>query len=173
MPREGNGPVGIWAWESNNVRIQYCISYRNKTSKNAKDGGGFDLDGGVTNSVVQNCISFGNEGAGFGLFQYDGASDWSNNNIRYNISINEATTTVGAGSIFIWNGSHEKRQLSGCNIENNIIVNFKAPLISYENDSDHENFEFSGNLFIGGDTASGINTGSRFGKNLWMGRKRN
>jgi hypothetical protein len=47
MPRIGNGPVGIWAYESNAVTIQYCISYRNKTSKGGKDGGGFDLDGGV------------------------------------------------------------------------------------------------------------------------------
>ena len=43
MPRQGNGPVGIWAWESNHVSIQYCISYRNKTSKGGSDGGGFDL----------------------------------------------------------------------------------------------------------------------------------
>lgn len=172
MPRTGNGPVGIWAWESSNVRIQYCISYRNKTSKNAKDGGGFDLDGGVTSSVIQYCISFGNEGAGFGLFQYAGASPWSDNTIKYNISVNDATTTEGAGSIFLWNGSKDKKQLSGCKISRNLVFNFSAPLISYEPDSEHENFEFSGNLFIGRDTAMGINTGSVFGKNVWIGKRR-
>ncbi len=113
MPRIGNGPVGIWAWESSNVRIRYCVSYRNRTSKNAKDGGGFDLDGGVTNSIIQYCLSFGNEGAGYGLFQYAGASNWSDNIIRNNISINDATTTEGAGSIFIWNGSREKSSALG------------------------------------------------------------
>jgi hypothetical protein len=61
MPRQGNGPVGIWTWMSDHVTIQYCISYRNKTSKGGKDGGGFDLDGGVTNSLIQYCLSYENE----------------------------------------------------------------------------------------------------------------
>jgi hypothetical protein len=82
MPRQGNGPVGIWTWQSDHVTIQYCISYRNKTSKGGKDGGGFDLDGGVTNSLIQYCLSYENQGAGYGLFQYSGASDWSDNVIR-------------------------------------------------------------------------------------------
>ncbi len=168
MPRTGNGPVGIWAWESSNVKIQYCISYRNRTSKNAKDGGGFDLDGGVSNSVIQYCLSFGNEGAGFGLFQYNGASPWKDNIISYNLSFNDATTTEGAGSIFIWNGSGESNQLSGCRIMRNLIVNFSAPVVSFESDSEHEDFEFSGNLFIGKDTSSGKNTGSVFRKNLYL-----
>ena len=30
--------------------IQHCLAYRNKTSPGAADGGGFDFDGGVTNS---------------------------------------------------------------------------------------------------------------------------
>lgn len=171
MPREGNGPVGIWAWESSNVMIRFCISYKNKTSKNAKDGGGFDFDGGVRNSTIQYCLSFDNEGAGIGLFQYAGASNWADNIIRYNISINDATTTDGAGSIFIWNGSGEKGQLSGCEIKRNIFVNFKSPLVSFEPDSEHENFEFRGNLFIGRDTVSGINSGSVFRKNLFIGRR--
>ena len=68
MPRRGNGPVGIWTWQSDHVIIQYCISYRNKTSEGGKDGGGFDLDGGVTNSVIQYCLSYDNQGAGYGLF---------------------------------------------------------------------------------------------------------
>src|SRR6476646_3619988 len=29
MPRIGNGPVGIWAYEADSVTIQHCISYRN------------------------------------------------------------------------------------------------------------------------------------------------
>ena len=45
MPRIGNGPVGIWAYESDHVTIQYCISYRNKTSKGGQDGGGLILTG--------------------------------------------------------------------------------------------------------------------------------
>ena len=60
MPRVGNGPVGIWAYEVDSVLIQYCISYRNKTSKGSADGGGFDFDGGVTNSTIQYCLSYEN-----------------------------------------------------------------------------------------------------------------
>ena len=62
MPRIGNGPVGIWCYEADSVTIQYCISYKNKTSKGADDGGGFDLDGGVTNSIIQYCLSYENHG---------------------------------------------------------------------------------------------------------------
>ena len=53
MPRTGNGPVGIWAYESDSVLIQRCIAYRNKTQKGAADGGGFDFDGGMTNSIIR------------------------------------------------------------------------------------------------------------------------
>ncbi len=168
MPREGNGPVGIWTWQSNHVTIQYCISYRNKTSKGGKDGGGFDLDGGVTNSLIQYCLSYENQGAGYGLFQYPGASDWSNNTIRYCVSINDALTTEGAGSFFIWNGSNESRQLSNCYIYNNVAYSSSAPVISFENASGHESFYFCNNIFLGSDQLiSGINKGSKFMGNVW------
>ena len=168
MPRQGNGPVGIWAWMSDHVTIQYCISYRNKTSEGGKDGGGFDLDGGVTNSVIQYCLSYDNQGAGYGLFQYPGASDWSNNVIRYCVSINDAHTTEGSGSFFIWNGSDESKQLTNCYIYNNVAFNSLTPVISYENASEHENFIFSNNIFLGsGQLITGINKGSRFLVNVW------
>ncbi len=168
MPRQGNGPVGIWTWLSDHVTIQYCISYRNKTSKGGKDGGGFDLDGGVTNSLIQYCLSYDNEGAGYGLFQYSGASNWSNNVIRYCVSINDANTTEGSGSFFIWNGSDERKQLTNCVIYNNVAYSSSAPVISFEKASDHENFVFSNNIFLGsGQLISGKNSGSKFLGNTW------
>jgi hypothetical protein len=151
MPRQGNGPVGIWTWESDHITIQYCISYRNKTSKNAKDGGGFDLDGGVTNSLIQYCLSYENQGSGYGLFQYEGASAWSHNIVRYCVSINDAQTTGGAGSIFIWNGSDDSNQLTDCLIYNNVIYNLRVPLISFETSSAHKSFIFCNNIFLGTD----------------------
>jgi len=168
MPRQGNGPVGIWAWMSDHVTIQYCISYKNRTSKGGKDGGGFDLDGGVTNSLIQYCLSYENEGAGYGLFQYPGASDWSNNVIRYCVSINDARTTEGAGSFFIWNGSNESSQLTNCYIYNNVAYSTSAPIISFENASGHENFLFCNNIFIGtGQMTTGKNSGSSYTDNIW------
>jgi DUF1680 family protein len=172
MPRQGNGPVGIWTWESDHITIQYCISYRNKTSKNAKDGGGFDLDGGVTNSVIQYCLSYENQGAGYGLFQYSGASAWSNNIIRYCVSIDDAQTTEGAGSIFIWNGSDDVHQLADCMIYNNVIYNSRTPLISFESSSVHNNFTFCNNIFLGSDyPITGIIKGSTFLGNDWWSTK--
>jgi hypothetical protein len=168
MPREGNGPVGIWTWESSHVTIQYCISYRNKTSVNAKDGGGFDLDGGVTGSVIQYCLSYENQGAGYGLFQYAGASDWSDNIIRYCVSINDGNTTQGAGSFFIWNGSGDSKQLTDCQIYNNVIYNSSNPVISFESASAHKNFVFCNNIFLGsGQLIIGENRGSSFIGNTW------
>ena len=77
MPRPGNGPVGIWGYEADHLTIQYCYSHDNKTSPNGYDGGRFDFDGGITNSVMQYNLSMNNEGAGYGLFQFGGAGAWS------------------------------------------------------------------------------------------------
>ena len=54
------GPVGIWCWASTEFTIQFCESHHNHTGT-LKDGGGFDLDGGVTNSVIQYNYSHDND----------------------------------------------------------------------------------------------------------------
>lgn len=96
------GPVGIWCYDSNDVTIQHNESYDNRTGGPA-DGGGFDLDGGTTNSVLQYNYSHGNDGAGYGLYQYSGAAPWSGNVVRYNVSENDGRRN-GYGAIQIWNG---------------------------------------------------------------------
>lgn len=78
------GGFGIWAWDSNDVVIQFNEAYANRSS--TADGGGFDLDGGMTNSVVQYNYSHDNQGAGYGAFQFAWARPFSGNLIRYNIS---------------------------------------------------------------------------------------
>jgi hypothetical protein len=168
MPRVGNGPVGIWAYECSYLTIQYCISYRNRTSKGAKDGGGFDLDGGITNSVIQYCLSYENEGAGYGLFQYWGASLWYNNIVRYCVSINDATTTEGSGGIFIWNGSPDSVQLAGCIVHNNVVYSTHAPAVEFEPSSPNKNFSFYNNIFLGsGSIVHGPSSGEKFTGNVW------
>jgi hypothetical protein len=82
---DAGGPVGIWAWDSTNVKIQYNEAFNNGTAGH-HDGGGFDLDGGVTNSVMQYNYSHSNDGAGFLLAQFSGAKQFTGNVIRYNIS---------------------------------------------------------------------------------------
>ena len=60
----GGGPVGLWTWDSNNITIQNNESYANRSGAATADGGGLDLDGGVTNSKVQYNYTHGNDGAG-------------------------------------------------------------------------------------------------------------
>jgi hypothetical protein len=89
----GGGPVGIWAWDSNKVAIAHNESYANKSGTVA-DGDGFDLDGGVTNSVMEYNYSHDNAGAGFLVYQYAGARAQANNVVRYNISQNDARSSI-------------------------------------------------------------------------------
>lgn len=98
---DGGGPVGIWAWDSNHVLIQYCESYGNKSA--TTDGGGFDLDGGCTNSIMQYNYSHDNVGAGYLFAQFGGARPFVNNVARYNISENDGRKNGYAGLQF-WNG---------------------------------------------------------------------
>ncbi len=90
------GPIGIWAFESNNVFIQYNEAYANKT-RSASDGGGFDLDGGMTNSIMQYNYAHDNDGAGFLVYQFSGGRAMQNNVVRYNISQNDGRKNSYSG----------------------------------------------------------------------------
>lgn len=86
----GGGPVGIWAAAANNVLLQFNESHHNKSALAGTDGGGFDLDGGVTNSTLQYNYSHDNDGAGYLIYDYSGAPyKFGKNTIRYNISQND------------------------------------------------------------------------------------
>jgi hypothetical protein len=93
------GPVGIWAYDANNIVIQYNESYRNQTSGTG-DGDGYDLDIHVTNSVLQYNYAHDNDGAGF-LVYADAAHPNSNNVVRYNISENDGKKLSGYGGIVV------------------------------------------------------------------------
>jgi hypothetical protein len=94
------GPIGIWAWEATRVLIQNCESHHNR-SANGKDGGGFDLDGGCVDCVLQYNYSHDNDGAGYGIYQFYGASPYKNNVVRYNISENDGLAG-GYGALTFW-----------------------------------------------------------------------
>lgn len=97
---EGGGPVGIWAWDANRVVIQFNESHHNRTGS-SKDGGGFDLDGGVTNSLVQYNYSHDNDGAGYLLAQFENARPFYGNVLRYNLSVNDGRRNR-YGGIHLW-----------------------------------------------------------------------
>ncbi|HEV2482709.1 MAG TPA: right-handed parallel beta-helix repeat-containing protein [Puia sp.] len=152
MPRIGNGPVGIWCYEADSVIIEHCVSYRNKTSPGAADGGGFDLDGGVTNSTIQYCLSYGNQGAGYCIFQYWLASPWHHNVIRYNISFDDGLVSDARGGVYVWNSSGDPKQLYDCEVSHNIIYNTKQAALSYSEKSAHRDLVFFDNVFVGRDS---------------------
>jgi hypothetical protein len=165
MPRKGNGPVGIWGWECNTLVIQHCVSHDNKTQQGAYDGGGFDFDGGMTDSVLQYNLSFNNHGAGYLLCQYPGASPWKGNVCRYNISVNDALTNHEAG-IHFWDG---QKDISDARIHNNLVVNARHGVKST---GDVAGLVFSNNIFIcDGDAIVGPLKRARFEGNLYWPRK--
>ncbi|HEX8517859.1 MAG TPA: T9SS type A sorting domain-containing protein [Bacteroidia bacterium] len=116
------GPGGIWTWDSNNITIQYSESYRNSGGTGC-DGLGFDLDGGVTNSLMQYNYSHDNDGAGYLLGQYDYARPWANNVVRYNISENDGRTNGGGIVLFKGPGT----TMTGAKIYNNTIFTSPSP----------------------------------------------
>lgn len=146
MPREGNGPVGIWAYQSDSITIQYCYSHDNKTSEKGKDGGGFDFDGGMTNSVMQYNLSANNEGAGYGLFQYYGASVWKNNIVRNNISYNDGRKNGQAGFL-MWIATGSPEPIQNCQIYENTVVNCYGHAASFE-PGNYPDFIFRNNIFL-------------------------
>jgi hypothetical protein len=152
MPRIGNGPVGIWCYEADSVTIQHCLAYRNKTSVGGADGGGFDLDGGVTNSVIQYCLSYGNQGSGYCIFQYWGASPWYHNVIRWNISEDDGLVSDSRAGMYIWNSSNDSAQFYDCQVYNNTVYNTRQAALSYSTTSRREGFVFRDNIFVGTDS---------------------
>lgn len=147
MPRSGNGPVGIWGYEADRLTIQYCYSHDNKTSPEGLDGGGFDFDGGITNSIMQYNLAMNNEGAGYGLFQFGGATEWSNNIMRHNVSINDGIKNSQAG-IYVWCDPYNKNvPLCNTKVYENLIIGNQGHSISF-NTGFSSGLEFANNTFV-------------------------
>ncbi|UOQ82454.1 right-handed parallel beta-helix repeat-containing protein [Hymenobacter sp. 5414T-23] len=118
-----SGPAGIWAYACNNLIIQYSESYNNSSA--TLDGGGFDLDGGCTNSTLQYNYSHDNAGPGLMLAQYAGAPiALENLTIRYNVSENDARRY--RGSITLWS-SGAGGGIRNANIYNNTVFLSPTP----------------------------------------------
>jgi len=162
MPRKGNGPVGIWAWNADRVAIQFCISHGNKSP--GDDGGGFDLDGGVTNSVLQYNLSYNNDGPGYFLCQYPGAPVFKNNVIRYNISQNDGVKNNRRSGIDVFSASPNA---SDCQVYNNTVYNKNGAAVGFGG-LPMPNVVFRNNIFIcSGDAVSGETQRGRFEHNIY------
>lgn len=141
------GPVGIWtAVRASNVTIQYCISHDNKRGKATADGGGFDLDGGVTNSTIQYCYSYNNIGCGYLLYEYGSGTPFQNNVVRYNVSENDQQGGVVIGGT---------AAVANCQVYNNTIYNTNGSRLVYlERPENITNFKLYNNIFMTSGTLS-------------------
>lgn len=169
----GKGNVGIWTWQSNDVTIQHNVAYGNRSPAGG-DGGGFDLDGGVTNSVVQYNNSYDNDGAGYLLAQFGYAEPMAQNVFRYNVSTNDGHDNYG--SITIW-GDNTADLATSAVFHNNTILLDKSVAPNAAGavmflGSNHNQIDLFNNVFVatnGAELIDGSTTASKttFAKNLY------
>ncbi len=162
MPRQGNGPVGIWAWNSDRVIIQFCISHDNKSP--GDDGGGFDLDGGMTNSILQYNLSYNNDGPGYFLCQFPEAGVFRDNVVRYNISQNDGVKNNRRSGIDVYSASPNA---SSCQVYNNTVYSRHGAAVGFGG-LPMPDVVFRNNIFVcSGDVISGDGQRGRFENNLY------
>ena len=118
------GPVGIWAYQANNIVFEHNLSWGNRTS--GADGGGFDFDHGVTNSVMQYNLSHDNHAYGYLLYTNDSPTKNLHNVLRYNVSYDDsASGTPFYGAITLLgglSGPHAAGGLRGVSVYNNTVI---------------------------------------------------
>jgi hypothetical protein len=113
------GPVGIWAYCGRKVVIQYCEAYANRAGVRNLDGGGFDLDGGISDSIMQYNYSHDNDGAGYLVYSYkDAPHEFRDNIVRFNVSINDGRRGDYGG---IAVGQHGNMNMNSL-IHNNLVI---------------------------------------------------
>lgn len=94
------GPYGIWTWDVDSVLMERSVSFANRTASKA-DGGGFDFDGGTTNSLMRDNVSFDNDGAGVLVAQFTYAVPFHDNRIERHVSIDDGRKN-GYGAFTSW-----------------------------------------------------------------------
>lgn len=112
------GPVGIWLWNCRRGTIQHSDSHHNHAGL-YHDGGGFDIDGGASDCVIQQCNSHDNEGAGYLICEFGSPNKCANNRIVNNVSRNDGLKN-SYGGISI-SGASQEYQVEGCIIRNNKV----------------------------------------------------
>jgi hypothetical protein len=156
---DAGGGFGIWAWDANAVVIQHNEAHGNRSQTG--DGGGFDLDGGVTDSVVQYNYSHDNHGAGYGAFQFAWARPHGDNVIRFNISQNDGM------AFSLWDGNGD---MGSVDVYHNVSYGQSAALVSY---SPLHSVRFINNILHGvGETLLEISDAaglSLLGNDYWTG----
>lgn len=113
--RAPEGPVGIWAYDSDLVTIQSSISDHNHSAGPA-DGDGFDLDQNVSHSMLQGNLSFANDGAGFLVYTGLANNAHRNNVVRFNVSVGDGVRLGWYGGITVMG------HIQNASVYNNTVV---------------------------------------------------
>ncbi len=132
------GPYGIWTAIANNILFQHNESHHNHSAY--LDGGGFDFDGGTTNSTMQYNYSHDNDGNGYLVYNYAGAPHTLGHDVvRYNISQNDGAKeqfSINVGGV-----------TSGpIDVYNNTFYNSVGAAVFYNQNS--ENVHARNNIFV-------------------------
>ena len=157
------GPAGLWAYASDSVIFQYNEVYNVRPTapvpSGACDWDSFDLDGNVTNSIVQYNYAHDNYGGGIVTCAACAPGDWGPNTIRYNILENNDTSGNGYYGEIV--ASSKASGQCVLNIYNNTAYNNNgAPVIDF-NQGTFAGGVIANNIFM----ASGT---SRFGRTALM-----
>jgi len=115
--QHGNGGVGIWSCACRGVVIQRCESYENRT--HGGDGGGFDLDGGSIDCVLQYNYSHDNDGPGLMVYTYAYASHADRDCIvRFNVSDNDSRRSRSYAGLWV---RSDGSGITGLRVYNNTV----------------------------------------------------
>jgi hypothetical protein len=103
-----NARLGCWTWDSLNTTLQFNESHHNMTPLNnntARDGGGFDLDLGTEDGMLQYNWSHDNEGEGFLLMTWPIGYGYArgvthNAQMRYNVGERDGQKLAGGITVF-------------------------------------------------------------------------
>lgn len=97
--------------------IQECESFANKTR--GMDGGGFDIDGGCEECVLQYNYNHDNDGPGLMVYTYPYASYHDRDNIvRFNISENDSRRSRTYAGLWV---RADGRPMTGLEVYNNTV----------------------------------------------------
>lgn len=112
------GPVGLWTCASRGVTIQHCESFGNRTT--GADGGGFDIDGGCEDCVLQYNYSHDNDGPGLMVYTYPYESRPNRGNmVRFNISENDSRKNRTYAGLWVRNDGDG---MTGVEVYNNTVL---------------------------------------------------
>jgi hypothetical protein len=118
------GPAGIWTYDSTDVSIEHDLSFDNRTP-NRVDGNGFGLDQNTSDSLMQDNLSYGNDGTGFLVYSGLNNKAQTDNVVRYNISsadVRDASTYYGGISVI--------GDVANTEVYQNTVIMTSAPSLS-------------------------------------------